>query len=94
MAWTPTLLEDTLDPWLAIEPDSERRRKVIEFLMQLCAQGGRVADARPVPGTQLPAFAALVPETDVVIVWVIAASYENLAIRYLYDVAREIRFGG
>jgi hypothetical protein len=47
-----------------------------------------------VRGTQLPAFAAVVPGAGVVIVWVIAERYEQLAIRYLFDVERDLRFGG
>ena len=58
MAWKPTLLEDSLDPWLAIEPDVKRRRAVIEFLMDLCQQGGTWDGARPIADTKMPAFAA------------------------------------
>jgi len=94
MPWQPTLLEDSLDPWLAIEPDPDRRRAVIDFLIALCDADGRTEHARPVAGTQLPAFGALVPGHDVVIVWVIAESYEQLAIRYLFDVRRAQYFGG
>jgi hypothetical protein len=94
MAWTPTLLEDSVDPWLAVEPDGGRRRAVLEFLVMLCEQQGRLENAVPIPGTALPAFASGVPDAGVVIVWVIAAKYEQLAIRYLYDVARDRRFGG
>jgi len=93
VAWKPTLLEDTLDPWLAIEPDSERRRVVIEFLVELCDREGRLEDARLIPGTKMPAFAASVPGHGVV-VWVIATNFQQLAIRYLYDVRRDMRFGG
>lgn len=60
----------------------------------LCEAEGRLDDAKAVPGTQLPAFAALVPGHEVVLVWVIAETYERLAIRYLYDIRREQRFGG
>lgn len=94
MPWQPTLLEDSVDPWLAIEPDAARRSAVLEFLFDLCEAEGRLDDARPVPGTQIPAFAALVPGQEIVLVWVIAESYEQVAIRYLYDVRREQRFGG
>lgn len=94
MPWQPTLLEDSVDPWMAIEPDAARRRAVLEFLIELCEAEGRLDDATSVPGTQLPAFAALVPGQEIVLVWVIAESYEQLAIRYLYDVRREQRFGG
>jgi len=45
MAWTPTLLEDSLDPWLAIEPNSDRRRAVLEFLLTLCEHEGDLNDA-------------------------------------------------
>ena len=94
MAWTPALLEDSLDPWLAIEPDAHRRRAVLEFLMTLCERQGRIDDAVPVSGTQLPAFAGGVPEAGVVIVWVVAEAYDQLAVRYLYDVTTGRRFGG
>lgn len=94
MPWQPTLLEDSLDPWLAVEPDPARRSAVIEYLFALCETEGLVAGARPVANTQLPAYGALVPGQDVVLVWVIAATYEQLAIRYLYDVRREQFFGG
>lgn len=94
MAWTPTLLEDSLDPWLAIELNSDRRRAVLEFLVTLCDREGRVQDAVPIPGTQLPAFAAAVPEAGVVVVWVIAEAYNQLAIRYVFDVPTGRRFGG
>ena len=92
MAWRPTLLEDSLD--LATEPDSARRRAVIEFLIQLCDGGGHADGAVVIPGTQLPAYAATVPGHHVVIVWVIAEKYEELAIRYLFDVDRSQYFGG
>ena len=36
MSYRPTLIEDCLDPWLAIEADSTRREAVIRFLMDLC----------------------------------------------------------
>ena len=62
--------------------------------MRLCEHEGRVDDAVAVPGTQLPAFASAVPEAGVVVVWVIAETYEQLAIRYLYDIATGRRFGG
>lgn len=94
MAWTPTLLEDTLDPWLATEPDVERRRAVIEFLIDLCQHAERSDGARPIPGTMMPAFAAVVPGQGVVVVWVIATTHQQLAIRYLYDIRRDVRFGG
>lgn len=94
MPWRPTLLEDSIDPWLALEPDPARRRAVIEFLFALCEAEGLVAGARPVAGTQQPAYGALVPGHDVVIVWVVAGAYQQLAIRYLYDVRREQFFGG
>jgi hypothetical protein len=94
VAWRPTLLEDSLDPWLATEADATRRRAILEFLVDLCAQRGRLDGAIPVPGTQLPAFAAAVPGFEVVVVWVIAESYEEIAVRYLYDVRRDQRFGG
>ena len=89
MAWKPTLLEDSLDPWLATEADAARRRAVLEFMADLCAQGGRLDGAV----IQLPAFAAAVPGFEVVVVWVIAESYEEIAVRYLYDVRRDQRFG-
>jgi len=94
VAWKPTLLEDSLDPWLAIEPDVKRRRAVIEFLMDLCQQGGTWDGARPIAGTKMPAFAAGVPDQGVVVVWVVATSFEQLAIRYVYDIRRDVRFGG
>ncbi len=94
MAWTATLLEDSVDPWLALEPDPARRRAVLEFLIELCEAGGQVEGGIPVPGTQLPAYAAVAPGADVVVVWVIAEAYEQLAIRYLYDVRRDQYFGG
>lgn len=94
MPWQPTLLEDSLDPWLAVEADPDRRRAVIDFLIDLCESEGHADDERPVPGTEMQAFAALVPNHDVVIVWVIAEAYRQLAIRYLYDVRREQFFGG
>jgi len=94
VAWKPTLLEDTLDPWLATEPDDERRRAVLEFLADLCDRAGRLERSRPIPGTAMPAFAAAVPGQDVVFVWVIAAKHQQLAIRYLYDTRRDVRFGG
>jgi len=94
VAWKPTLLEDSLDPWLATEADATRRRGVLEFLVELCAHRGRLDGAIPVPGAQLPAFAAAVPDAGVVVVWVIAESYEEIAVRYLYDVRRDQRFGG
>jgi hypothetical protein len=92
--WVPTLLEDSLDPWLAIEPTPARRRAVLEFLIGLCDAGGRIEGAVSVRGTQLPAFAAAVPAAGIVIVWVIAERYEQLAIRYLFDVERDVHFGG
>ena len=85
---------DSLDPFLAVEPDRERRETVIRLLMALCDADGRQEGARAVPGTQLPAFAAMVPEAGVVIVWVVVERYSQLAIRYLYDVACGQRFGG
>ena len=94
MPWQPTLLEDSLDPWLAIEADPARRRAVIDFLIALCDAAGQVEHARPVAGTQLSAYGAIVPGQDVVVVWVIAETYQQLAIRYLYDVRREQFFGG
>lgn len=94
MPWVPTLLEDSLDPWLAIEPDRARRRAVLEFLVELCDTGGRTDGAIAVRGTQLPTFAAAVPGSGVVIVWVIAERYEQLAFRYLIDIERDLRFGG
>lgn len=94
MSYRPTLIEDCLDPWLAIEADSTRREAVIPFLMDLCEAEGQLEDARPVPGTQLPAFAAMVPEAGVVIVWVVVERHAQLAIRYLYDIAAGQRFGG
>ena len=94
MSYRPTLLEDCLDPWLAIEADPARRETVIRFLMDLCDAEGHREDSRPVPGTQLPAFAAMVPEAGVVIVWVVVERHAQLAIRYLYDVVNGQRFGG
>ncbi len=94
MAWKPTLLEETLDLWLAIEPDSERRRAVIEFLVNLCDRKGRLEGAQSIPGTKMPAFAASVPGQGVVVVWVIATNFQQVAIRYLYDLQRDMRFGG
>lgn len=61
MPWEPTLLEDSLDPWLAIEPDGDRRRAVIDFLVDLCASEGHAPGERPRAGTQLPTFGAAVP---------------------------------
>jgi len=63
-------------------------------LIDQCAHEGRVESAMVVPGTQLPAFAAMVPQAQVLVVWVIAASYEQLVIRYVFDVVRDLRFGG
>lgn len=94
MSFQPTLLEDSLDLWLAVEPDPARRETVIRFLMALSDAEGRWDDARPVPGTKLPAFAAMVPGAGVVVVWVIAERYSQLAIRYLYDISTGQRFGG
>lgn len=94
MSFQPTLLEDSQDPWLAIEPEPERRETVIRFLVALCDSEGRWDDARPVRGTKLPAFAARVPRASVVIVWVIAEQYSQVAIRYLYDISTGQRFGG
>lgn len=94
MSFAPTLLEDSLDPWLAVEPDGERRSTVIRFLIDLCEADGVSSDARSVPGTSLPAFAAMVPAADVVVVWVVAAKYSQIAIRYLYDVTTGQRYGG
>ena len=94
MPWQPTLLEDSLDPSLATEPDPARRRGVVEFLTAVCEAAGGIDEAIPVPGTHNPAFAALVPGHDVVLVWVIAETYEQLAVRYLFDVRREQFFGG
>jgi hypothetical protein len=90
----PTLLEDCLDPWLAVEPDRDRRETVIRSLMALSDAEGLWDNARPVPGTKLPAFAAMVPGARVVVVWVIAERYSQLAIRYLYDISNGQRFGG
>ncbi len=42
----------------------------------------------------MPAFAAAVPGHGVVVVWVIATNHQQLAIRYLYDTRRDVRFGG
>ena len=94
MPWTPTLLEDSVDRWLALEPDALGRRALLEILVDLCERRGRIERAVPVPGTELPVFAMGVPEAGVVIVWVIAEKYQQLAIRYLYDVDRDLRFGG
>ncbi len=94
MPWRPTLLEDSLDPWLSIEPDPARRRSVLEFMVQLCEAGGRIETAIDVSGTRLPAYAAAVPGQNVVVVWVVAAAYQELAFRYLYDVDRSQYFGG
>lgn len=60
MAWSPTLLEDSLDPWLAIEPDAARRRAVLEFLVRLCEADGRLATAVEVRGTQAEPYSASV----------------------------------
>lgn len=94
MSFEPTLLEDSLDPWLGAEPDADRREAVIRFLMQLCDSEGVQQDAKPVAGTRLPVFAYAVPNTGVVVVWVIASSYRQLAIRYLYDTVSGERYGG
>lgn len=94
MAWKPTLLEDSLDPWLATEGDSTRRRAVLAFLVDLCAHRGHLDGAAPVRGTRLPAFAAAVPDADVVVVWVVAESFQETAVRFLYDMRRGQRFGG
>lgn len=94
MSFEPTLLEDSLDPWLAIEPDPVRRERVIRFLMALCDAEGIWPTAAAVAGTQLPSFAALVPDAGVVVVWVIAETYSELAIRYLYDLTTDQRYGG
>jgi hypothetical protein len=94
VSFQPTLLEDSLDPWLAVELDPERRETVIRFLMALCDEEGVWEDARQVPGTKLPAFAAMIPGAGVVVVWVIAGNYSQLAIRYLYDLSTGQRFGG
>ena len=67
---------------------------VIRFLMALCGAEGLFNDAKPVRGTKLPAFAALVPGAGVVVVWVIAETYSEVAIRYLYDISTGQRFGG
>lgn len=48
MSFKPTLPEDCLDPWLAVEPDPGRRENVIRFLMALCdAEGLGRRPARP-----------------------------------------------
>ena len=94
MTFQPTLLEDSLDPWLAVEPDADRRARVIRFLMALCDADGVWPGAVAVAGTSLPAFAVAVPDTGVVIVWVIAGAYSQLAIRYLYDISNGQRYGG
>lgn len=36
----------------------------------------------------------MVPDAAVVLVWVIAETYSQLAIRYLYDISTGQRFGG
>jgi hypothetical protein len=94
VSFEPTLLEDSLDPWLAIEPDRHRRELVVRFLMALCDAEGVWPDAVPVVGTSLPAFAVSVPGAAVVVVWVIAGAHPQLAFRYLYDIATGQRFGG
>lgn len=94
MSFQPTLLEDSLDPWLAVELDPDRRETVIRFLMALCDAEGRSSGARPVPGTKLPAFAAMLPGAGVVVVWVVVEGYSQIAIRYLYDISTGQRFGG
>lgn len=85
MSFELTLLEDSLDPWLAIEAEPARRQAVIQFLMMLCEDEGHVAGAVPVPNTQLPAFVAAAPGTGVAIVWVVVDRQRQLAVRYLYD---------
>lgn len=62
--------------------------------MALCDAEGAWSDARPVPGTKLPAFAAMAPGAGVVVVWVIAETYSQLTVRYLYDISTGQRFGG
>lgn len=94
MSFQPTLLEDCLDRWLPVEPILSVRETVMRFLLALRAAEGRWDDARPVPGTKLPAFAAMEPGAGVVVVWVIAELYSQLAIRYLYNISSGQRFGG
>jgi hypothetical protein len=94
VSFEPTLLEDSLDPWLAVETDAGRREAVIRFLMRLCEAEGVQPDAITIAGTHLPAFAHAVSDTGVVVVWVIAASYRQLAVRYLYDTVSGHRYGG
>jgi len=63
VTFQPTLLEDSLDPWLAVEPDPDRRERVIRFLMALCNVDGVPPGAVAVVGTSLPAYAVAVPDT-------------------------------
>jgi hypothetical protein len=39
VGWKATLLEDSLDPWLAVEPDAIRRSAVLRFLIELTPKG-------------------------------------------------------
>ena len=61
--------------------------------MALCDADGQWPDAVPVTGTSLPAFAISVPDTNIVVVWVVVVRYSQLAIRFIYDVTTGERHG-
>lgn len=92
MPYRPTCLEDSLDPWLAQEPDRARARAVVVWLMDLCGANGRLP-AHIVPNTMLPAFVAMVPHQQIVVVWIIVDRYEEVAVRRLYDGRTDRWFG-
>lgn len=94
MSFKPVLLEDSLDPWLAVEPDPERRETAIRFLMALCDSEDRWDDARALTGTMLPAFARMVPGAGVVVVVGGRRALPPARLKYLYDISTGQRFGG
>ena len=92
MAYLPTCLEDSLDPWLEQEPDPSRRVTVIDWLQDLCDRDGQVAGT-PVPEMSLPTFAALAGDTGVIVVWVVVDAYSQVAVRRVFDVRTATWFG-
>ena len=92
MAYRPTCLEDSLDPWLDQESDPTRRLAVLDWLQELCESNGRIP-GRPVQGMSLPTFAAMVPGREIVVVWVVVDQYEQIAVRRLFDVRSRRWFG-
>jgi hypothetical protein len=87
LSFLPFGLEDSLDPWLEVEPDELRRRAVVEFLIELCDHDGELGDAEPIANQPLPSYVKAVPGTGVVVVWVVVAQYRQVVVRYLYDLA-------